>query len=760
VTAERPEPLLTVLTAAQFTGTALCSVMIVTRPAGWSRPAQGMITSTVILLTTGMCLYAAVRERRSRRMLISWSMLTLAHLGAAFAIGPLTGDLARAVPAGTGGIIAGGYFPVALAALFLLLREGTPRWLPGMWKDAVVVCLGVLAVGSLAASFVDPVPGAEASGDLVWYLAPLADIALLAVILSIAVLTNSRFGLAAWWVSCGLSVIALTDLFRLLLQQGAGPEPAPFQVARLVGFSLIGIGTRRAPRTASATGFRDHRRRGRAALRLGPLAWTACGLSAMVLAAGTVGVAVPAHSAALALGSLCAALVRLGYTLARLEGWPLLANATRTDELTGLANRQALSEALASNGAASGADPGAQRWSGWTDRVALLLVDLDSFRDINEVLGHDTGDRVLAEVGTRLRGALRSPQLIARLGGDEFAVVLPGAGQEAARKVAKALCAVLAEPVEIDGDRLHVRASVGIATCLIPSEEPEDLLRQADVALNRAKATGTALEVYDPARDRRTARRLKRIDELRSALERGDLEVFLQPQVDLSDGAIVGCEALARWRHPQDGVLLPDSFLPLAAQTGLMRPVAALVLDRALDACEEWWSRGHRIPVSVNLTPDDLRDPGLSRRIEELLTRHGLPAMALRIEITENVLVTDPQSASQLLQSWRQAGIAVAIDDFGTGYSSLGYLRDLPFDELKLDRSFVADLTRRTTTIIVRHTVSMAHGLGMRVVGEGVEDQATARALVDVGCDIGQGLFFGPAAAVETFLDHLERSRP
>jgi EAL domain-containing protein (putative c-di-GMP-specific phosphodiesterase class I) len=251
-----------------------------------------------------------------------------------------------------------------------------------------------------------------------------------------------------------------------------------------------------------------------------------------------------------------------------------------------------------------------------------------------------------------------------------------------------------------------------------------------------------------------------RIDELRSALERGDLEVYLQPQVDLADGAVIGAEALARWRHPQDGVLLPDSFLPLAAQTGLMRPVAALVLDRALGACARWWRRGHRIPVSVNLTADDLRDAGMSRRIYECLTQHDLPAQALRIEITEDVLLTDPEASGQLLQSWRRAGIAVALDDFGTGYSSLGYLRELPFDELKLDRSFVADLRRRTTATIVRHTISMAHGLGMRVVAEGVEDQNTARALADVGCDIGQGLYFGPAVAPKMFLEQLEASQP
>jgi EAL domain-containing protein (putative c-di-GMP-specific phosphodiesterase class I) len=190
-----------------------------------------------------------------------------------------------------------------------------------------------------------------------------------------------------------------------------------------------------------------------------------------------------------------------------------------------------------------------------------------------------------------------------------------------------------------------------------------------------------------------------------------------------------------------------------------MRPVAALVLDRALGACAQWWRRGNRIPVSVNLTPDDLRDAGMSRRISECLTQHGLPAQALRIEITEDVLLTDPTSAGKLLQSWRRAGIAVAVDDFGTGYSSLGYLRDLPFDELKLDRSFVSDLHRRTTATIVRHTIAMAHGLGMRVVAEGVEDQATARALSDVGCDIGQGIYFGAAMALPEFLEQLDQHR-
>jgi len=321
--------------------------------------------------------------------------------------------------------------------------------------------------------------------------------------------------------------------------------------------------------------------------------------------------------------------------------------------------------------------------------------------------------------------------------------------------VAQALRDALGEPLSLDGTRLHVQATVGVATCLLPRGEPEDLLRQADLAVARAKTAGTGVAVYDPAVDRLGPHRLLRIDELRSALEHGDLEVYLQPQVGLASGAIVGAEALARWRHPHDGVLLPEAFLPLAGQTGLLRPVAAAVLDSALETCARWWARGHRVPVSVNLSADDLRDGDLTERITEHLARHGLPPQALQIELTEDVLVADPPAVADLLRRWRAAGVSVAVDDYGTGYSSLAYLRELPLDELKLDRVFVADLHRRSTLTIVEHTVAMAHGLGLRVVAEGIEDGATATALTRLGCDVGQGLFFGGAMAPEVFLEHL-----
>jgi len=231
--------------------------------------------------------------------------------------------------------------------------------------------------------------------------------------------------------------------------------------------------------------------------------------------------------------------------------------------------------------------------------------------------------------------------------------------------------------------------------------------------------------------------------------------VYLQPQVHLSSGALVGAEALARWSHPEHGVLLPGAFLPLAAETGLLPPLTRLLVDRALDACARWWRQGYEIPVSVNLTADDLADEPTRSHVAQALLDRGLPGRALQVEITEQVLLTEPERTAVLLEEWRSAGVAVSIDDYGTGYSSLAYLRELPVDEVKLDRVFAADLRRRTTTTIVRHTVAMAHGLELRVIAEGVEDAASARALTQLHCDIGQGNYFAAAMTVEDFLTRL-----
>ena len=603
----------------------------------------------------------------------------------------------------------------------LLLHRRPPRWLPERRWDAAIVLLGSAATASALLTAPPPWPGLPAP---VWLAAPAC------LALAAAALAAPRSQPVVWWAAGGL----------LLVGAGlaAGPERALGALLTGVGFALVGAGALtqvlpglslavrgpdvpRGPRAPRSPGSTGERRRAGVPTGLSPrgLSWAGSAAALVVVGADVAGAPVPRGGAVLAWAALALVLTRSAVAFLSSTG---AGDDELTDRLTGLASRAAISEALATDGtAARSQDDGG---TGWTDQVALLLADIDGFERINVALGREAGDAVLTEVGARLQAVVRAPQLLARLGGDEFAVLLPGAGPEPATRVATALREALTLPLDVHGGRLSVQATVGIATCVLPRGRPEDLLRQADAAVHRAKSTGSGIAVYDAERDGAGPLRLRRVDELRSAVERGDLVVHLQPQVELAFGRVAGCEALARWRHPHDGVLLPDAFLPLAAHTGLLRPVAAVVLDRALEACALWWPR-HRLPVSVNLTADDLLDPGLTDRIAATLERHALPGAALRVELTEEALVSDPKAAAALLQGWRTLGVGVALDDFGTGYSSLAYLRELPFDELKLDRVFGADLRRRTTLTIVAHTVAMAHGLGLRVVAEGVEDEAT-----------------------------------
>jgi diguanylate cyclase (GGDEF)-like protein len=645
--------------------------------------------------------------------------------------------------------------------VLLFPARGTWRLSAGGTVSAVV---GLGAVAVAVAAF-EPAAGGTSLAAAIPPLVTAAALVLALVATSFTLRTPRRRRTQQQlpWLITGLLVVAVADAVSLAAGGGAAiPGGArPLQVLALAGFAVTGL----AASGAVLAPTLDRRLRPAPGLGRLLLPGAVLGCCLGLLAAAIVEPRVSRAGAGLALATIAVALGGAAHLL-RPGRRPAPANPRpRTDDLTGLANRRALSEALAGDGPRHDGDDewtGWTGWFGWADEIALLLVDLDRFKDVNEAFGHTAGDELLTAVGSRMRTVLRPTQLLARLGGDEFAVVLPAAGPEQATRVARALRASLAEPFEVTFDgrtsRLHVGASIGIATCHPSGGAPTDLLRRADVAMYQAKAGGTGVELYDPARDRAGGERLRRIEELREALERGDLEVHLQPQVDLRDGRVTGAEALARWRHPVDGVLLPDSFLPLAEQIGLMRPVAMLVIDRALAACATWWAEGHKVPVSVNLGADDLRDPELTAHLGRALARNDLPASALRVEITEQALLTDPKAASLVLERWRADGISVAIDDFGTGYSSLSYLRELPVDEVKLDRAFTADIQRGTTSTIVRHTVAMAHALWARVVAEGIEDEATARALAELGCDVGQGLHYGDAMTTPDFVALLARS--
>jgi diguanylate cyclase (GGDEF)-like protein len=378
-------------------------------------------------------------------------------------------------------------------------------------------------------------------------------------------------------------------------------------------------------------------------------------------------------------------------------------------------------------------------------RVAVLMVDLDRFKEINDVLGHAAGDKLLAEIGPRMATAVRSHDIFARLGGDEFAAVLTDANAGVAIDVAQRLLAVLDKPVDIDGVRFSVDASIGIAVAEIrEGDDVSALLRQADIAMYTAKRERSGFALYRSEQETLTREGLMLLAELRQAITNDEIVLHYQPKVMVPGGELDGVEALARWQHPTRGLLGPGEFIPMSESTGLIVPLTLHILDLAIKQMCEWRALGHEFSVAVNLSPRCLADPDLPRHILSRMHKVDLPSEWLRLEITENTLAHDPERAQATLVALAAAGVRISIDDFGTGYSSMSYLKRLPVDELKVDRSFVAGmLGHADDEVIVRSVVDLGHNLGLTVVAEGVEDQETQDALTAIGCDLIQGYFTG-----------------
>ncbi|MFC8432780.1 putative bifunctional diguanylate cyclase/phosphodiesterase [Streptomyces sp. NPDC057253] len=411
------------------------------------------------------------------------------------------------------------------------------------------------------------------------------------------------------------------------------------------------------------------------------------------------------------------------------------------DPLTGLPNRQWLLERI---------------WTALDDaerigaRSALMLIDLDRFRSVNDTLGHLAGDRLLLQIADRLRIALPRGAEAARLGGDEFAVLLPVADSTtSATRVARTLVAALSSPLDLDGLTLVLEASAGVAVFPDHAVDAEGMLRRADVAMYQAKRDRTGVEVYESKRDSNTPDRLGLLGDLRRALDAHEVQLHYQPKVRF-DGQVAGLEALVRWVHPERGKVPPDEFIAIAESSGLMPHLTEYVLDTALAQVAEWRAQGLFVPVAVNVSPRDVHTPGFAGSVAARLARHGVPAGALQLEITEHVLLEDPSRAADTLAALTGHGVKMSLDDFGTGYSSLVHLRRLPVSELKIDRSFVAKLAVDTEDAeIVRCTVDLAHSLGLLVVAEGVEDDETWERLRDMGCDAVQGWLVAAAMPPE-----------
>jgi diguanylate cyclase (GGDEF)-like protein len=414
------------------------------------------------------------------------------------------------------------------------------------------------------------------------------------------------------------------------------------------------------------------------------------------------------------------------------------------DSLTGLPNRAQLLD----HAAALLADPSRRG-----QPLAVLLVDLDRFKDVNDVLGHASGDVLLSRVGPIMAGAVRGDDILCRLGGDEFAAVLPGADEATAVAVAKRLLELISVTMDIDGVLLNVEASVGIAvTPALDDGDIDTLLRHADIAMYTAKRARCGYTVYESDQDTSTRERLNLLGEMRQALLNDEFVLHYQPKVTLPHNKLVGVEALARWEHPTRGLLGPGEFIPVAESTGLIVPFTLYVLRQALQQVALWQTDELPLSVAVNLSPRCLAEVDLTDQILAMLAAYDVSPSLLELEITENTLAHDPDRALATLTQLHDAGIAISIDDFGTGYSSMSYLKRLPVSELKVDRSFVSGmLDNLDDGILVRSLIDLGHNLGLTVVAEGVEDQDTLEALAAVGCDIAQGYHLARPMDVEGF---------
>ncbi len=674
-------------------------------------------------------------------------------VAAVWAAGPPAGadgrSAGRIEQAMTDGLVA----TAALLCVFgvvALVQPSGPRSRAGLDAALALSAVAAASVGlapqarSLVGAFGGPHAGQQiASASAVELAWPLADLALL-VVVGCGVIATRRGGRDLQLVCLAVFVHAASGFAAQRPAQDGVPHGLPGCL--LVLAALVYVAAARAnsdapdPDGPAAPGVSAGRGSGHWVSWVVLAVPSGCAaLCVAVLAVGQ-GEAVPIAARLLAAAGLGLAMVSFLATFREIQRLADGHLQARTDDLTGLANRRSLYEhcdALLPQ--ANGRRP-----------MSLVLLDLDRFKEVNDALGHAAGDILLSQVGRRIGRTLRPGDLAARLGGDEFAVLLPQTPPAEATLIAQRIQHVLSRPFTVGAVTLHAEASLGIATCPPTPSSRSELLRCADVAMYEAKRTRSSIATYASEHD--DPDRLRTVEELRAALQGSDparvgmIDVHFQPQVALTTGEACGVEALIRWQHPSRGTLFPGAFLPLAQAAGLMDAVTDVVCRQSASACAEWWRAGIELPVSVNLPSSAIHDVRLVDRIRDLLDEHGLPAHALTLEITEDLLMNDPPLARKVLTSVRALGVEIAVDDYGTGYSSLAYLRHLPVDELKLDRVFLQDVLHdEGAALLVRHVTDLAHSLGLRLVAEGVDHLDVALMLARLGCDVGQGYLFARA---------------
>ena len=427
-----------------------------------------------------------------------------------------------------------------------------------------------------------------------------------------------------------------------------------------------------------------------------------------------------------------------------------LKDQVMTDDLTGFPNRVRLLDRAGHALAAARRDH---------KKTAVLLLDLDRFKEVNDTLGHHIGDLLLQQIGPRIQGELRLGDTVARLGGDEFAVLLPDVPSEAtAMLIAERIRDAIERPIQVDELTLDVEVSIGVAVAPSHGDDVNLLMQRADVAMYVAKQSMVGASLYDSAIDDHNPRRLALLGELRQAIRERELVLAYQPKGELPTGDLAGVEALVRWQHPTRGLVMPDEFIELAEHTALIQPLTRFVLDEALHQCRRWLDDGRHISVAVNISARSLLDSELITMVTELLSTYDLPAGMLTLELTESAIMNDPNRARATLVELSTMGVRLAIDDFGTGYSSLAYLKTLPVNELKIDRSFVLNMVENPSdAVIVRSVIDLGHNLGLRVVAEGLETDEMARKLQNAGCTHAQGFLWARPASAQAVANYADR---
>jgi len=706
---------------------------IVRRDGAYSTLVDGWMIDAFELFASALCLARAFGRRSGRpavlilgASLLAWSLgdvaLTFDSLGGATPPSPSLADAFYLC-----------FFPLAYVAVVLFMRGEVRRLTTPSWLDGAVAGLGAAAVcAAFAFHSIVRSTGGGVLATAVNLAYPVGDLLLLVLVVGGTALLSGRRKAPWILLASGIGLNVAGDTFNLF-QSSVGAShfgtvttaiawPAAILMMSMAVWLRPGAASPLAPQ--KPTGF------------LLPGLAAASGL--VILFVGTL-----EHANRVAIGLATATLLLVGIRLAfSVRGLRTLTlerhRMSVTDHLTGLGNRRYLFEVLDAYFAKESDAPLTET------SIAFLFIDLNHFKEINDSFGHPAGDEVLKQLGRRLAGALRDSDVFVRIGGDEFAAVLMNADASGATATAERLSASLEEPFTLDAVRANIGASIGIALAPADATDSAGLVWCADVAMYRAKLGAVPYALYEP--DFEDDNRLRLADELRNAVDRGELVLHYQPQLDLRSGEISTVEALVRWPHETLGLIPPLKFLPLAEEAGMMGALTRSVLAQALDQCSRWRRAGRRMTVSVNVSASNLLDDGLIALVRALLEHHDLSPDALVLEITETTVISEFERSKLVIEQLRDLGVIVSIDDFGAGFTSLAYLSSLAVGELKLDRTFITGHTTgggARDLDLVRATIELGHSLGLRVVAEGIEDKSTLDLLSGLGCDLAQGYFIG-----------------